>query len=315
MDKRLILDIDGGPGNALALLLAAGMPGARLEAVCTVFGDEADAAATATAVKVLLAGVAPDTPVYTGCGAPLSRRLFAGDGALPKPQDEAGTLPWALMPGATAQGGAAPWPAALFYAGLCAVPGPPVTIVTAGALTNLAMALTVEPALTKHIDRVIVAGGGDLVTDRTGAAEAAIWRDPEAAQKLIHSGVKVLFVPLDAAVAAAPMAQALEALDKGSPAISNAVEQALAHCPRTPSGGVMLHAALAVCAMVRPQVLAQVQAVHCEIGYNDFSRGQTMIDRRRCELPPLNAEFAFSASRQALLEALEHLLRKEALHA
>lgn len=77
--------------------------------------------------------------------------------------------------------------------------GEPVTLVTLGPLTNLAMALRLEPDLVKERVACHVAMGGNL--DAPGNmgphSEFNVWCDPEAADEVLRAGLGTELVGLD----------------------------------------------------------------------------------------------------------------------
>uniref|UniRef100_A0A0D9WGD5 Inosine/uridine-preferring nucleoside hydrolase domain-containing protein n=1 Tax=Leersia perrieri TaxID=77586 RepID=A0A0D9WGD5_9ORYZ len=84
----------------------------------------------------------------------------------------------------------------------------PTTVFLFGAHTNLALLLMAHPGLRRNIDRVYVSGGavrtadpaGNLYTafDTNPFAEFNIFGDPFAAYQVIHSGIPITMIPLDA---------------------------------------------------------------------------------------------------------------------
>ena len=70
---------------------------------------------------------------------------------------------------------------------------PETTLVPLGPLTNVALALDrgVRPA------RIVLMGGAIAEGNMTPAAEFNIWADPEAAQRVFHSGLDVTMIGLD----------------------------------------------------------------------------------------------------------------------
>ena len=72
-----------------------------------------------------------------------------------------------------------------------------VTIVTTGPMTNLALALRVEPAIKEHIEEVVFMGGSIANGNVSPASEFNILCDPEAAHIVISSGLKVKMIGLD----------------------------------------------------------------------------------------------------------------------
>jgi purine nucleosidase len=70
-----------------------------------------------------------------------------------------------------------------------------LTLVTLGPLTNIAMALTLEPELARWVSRCYLMGGAACtVGNVTPAAEYNIWCDPEAAELVLRSGLPILLV-------------------------------------------------------------------------------------------------------------------------
>src|SRR5262249_21587568 len=77
--------------------------------------------------------------------------------------------------------------------------GPDIVLVPTGPLTNIALALAIEPGIADRIPRMIIMGGGHEIGNQGPASEFNIWADPEAARVVFNSGVKhVTLVPLDA---------------------------------------------------------------------------------------------------------------------
>ncbi len=72
-------------------------------------------------------------------------------------------------------------------------------LLATGPLTNVAVALRLEPELPRLLTGVTVMGGAALAPGNiTPAAEANIWHDPEAAQAVLSASWGATLVPLDA---------------------------------------------------------------------------------------------------------------------
>lgn len=77
------------------------------------------------------------------------------------------------------------------------------TIILTGPATNLITAIEKYPGLTDKIERVLwmagafMANGNVNSPDHDGSAEWNIFWDPLSAQKLLHSGLKIILFPLD----------------------------------------------------------------------------------------------------------------------
>lgn len=85
----------------------------------------------------------------------------------------------------------------------------PVTIFSAGPLTNIAEALRRDPTIVKNIAALHIMGGAvfvpgnlsehlDLVLKQNQVSEFNIWVDPVAANEVFSSGIPIFITPLDA---------------------------------------------------------------------------------------------------------------------
>ncbi|MDF2762667.1 MAG: Inosine/uridine-preferring nucleoside hydrolase [Thermomicrobiales bacterium] len=174
----VILDVDTGTDDALALGYAVASPRIELVAVTTVAGNVGVEKTTANTLAVLDWLGAGDVPVHRGASRPLVR-----------PHRDAvyfhdeGGLGGAQLPPSIRSVGADRGPAALIR--LARLRPREVTLVTLGPLTNLAIALNVEPNLPELLKSVVVMGGAYSVPgNTTPAAEFNILVDPEAAEQV-----------------------------------------------------------------------------------------------------------------------------------
>jgi purine nucleosidase len=174
----VILDVDTGTDDALALGYAVASPRIELVAVTTVAGNVGVEKTTANTLAVLDWLGAGDVPVHRGASRPLVRPhrdavYFHDEGGLGGAQ---------LLP-STRSVGADRGPAALIR--LARLRPRELTLVTLGPLTNLAIALNVEPNLPELLKSVVVMGGAYSVPgNTTPAAEFNILVDPEAAEQV-----------------------------------------------------------------------------------------------------------------------------------
>jgi inosine-uridine nucleoside N-ribohydrolase len=73
-----------------------------------------------------------------------------------------------------------------------------ITFVFVGPLTNLAVALSLEPRVVEWVDQLVIMGGAFFVRgNTTAAAEFNIYADPEAAAKVARAPFRATWVPLD----------------------------------------------------------------------------------------------------------------------
>ncbi len=73
-----------------------------------------------------------------------------------------------------------------------------LTLVAVGPLTNIGLALLLDPRLPALVRRVVIMGGAAGVPGNASATgEANVWHDPEAAQLVVDAPWDVVFVGLE----------------------------------------------------------------------------------------------------------------------
>ena len=147
----VVIDTDPGIDDALALLLAARWERCRLLAVTTSYGNTTLDRATRNA-RLVLARTTARPLVLQGWDRPLERALVTakethGNEGL---GDHAADTPAPVHPSSSALRDA------------LRAAGGPVTLITLGPLTNLALALRLEPELVSARVRRHVMMGGNL---------------------------------------------------------------------------------------------------------------------------------------------------------
>lgn len=192
MPKKIIIDTDPGIDDAMAILFALRSPEVEVIGLTTIFGNVHTGLATQNALRLVEFAGQPDIPVAQGASLPLVAPLegiadfvHGADGLgninMPPPAGRPSNLPAAQFIVQT----------------VMAHPGQ-VTLVAIGPLTNLALALALEPALVNNVAGVVIMGGAVTVNGNvTPAAEANIIHDPHAADVVLTAGWPVVLVGLD----------------------------------------------------------------------------------------------------------------------
>jgi inosine-uridine nucleoside N-ribohydrolase len=188
----VILDVDTGIDDALALTLAVRSPGCDLVAVTTLAGNSDVERTTANTLAVLDWIGAEEVPVHRGASRPLVRPRHGA--AYFHGLDGLGN---AGLPASSRTVAASRGPAAIVQ--LANARPKELTLVCVGPLTNLAIALNVEPNLPHLLRSVVVMGGAYRVPGNvTPLAEFNIFEDPEAAdQVMLASFPDLTLVGLD----------------------------------------------------------------------------------------------------------------------
>ncbi len=288
----VILDVDTGIDDALALLYALSSETLDVLGVTTCFGNGDIDITTRNTLAVV--DMAPrQTGVFQGAAHPLvgkwesSAEAFHGPtglgrGPVPSPQSR--------IQAQTA--------AEFFIHTINERPGE-VVIVTLARLTNIAAVLSANPGLAQKIPSIVVMGGAAFVGGNvTPVSEANIWGDPESAWVVFHSGVPITMVGLDVTMPVRISDRMLQSLDPHRPyssLIRSAVDFYLgAYNPGAPPGlrTAPLHDPLAVAVAEMP-ALCRTELLPVDIELcGSMTRGMTVVDRREWLVPHPNVSVA-----------------------
>ncbi len=196
MRRKLILDVDTGTDDAVAVMLASLHPALDLVACTTVNGNAEVGYCTDNTLRVLDHVGRRDIPVYEG----LSRPLVRADFPIPRTtEDRAGkfhgkTLPLPPSSRAKAEKGAVE-----FLIDTYRDASDDIVLVPVAPLSNIAAAVALDPHFAARVPEVVIMGGGHAIGNVTPSAEFNIWGDPEAAASVLSAGFrKITLVPLDA---------------------------------------------------------------------------------------------------------------------
>lgn len=305
---RVVLDTDlamGAPGSDIddgfALALALADPEVDLDLVTTVAGNTDVVTATVLTLELLHRIGSPDVPVHRGAAHPLLR-----------PPARRGSLP----AGVPVREPVSTLAAAALVEHVRENPGR-ITLVAIGPLTNVALAVRLDPSFATDLHRLVVMGGQFLTGphDAGMPGEFNVWCDPEAAEVVLGSGLVPEFVGLDVTTQVRiSRAEALEMSRSPRPFTAFAGEFTAAYIdvldPRyaVPPGTTALHDPLAVAAVTRPDLLTWRDA-HVAVETGDRLRGVVLTDFLDGEdPPPRNARVAVAVDVDGFRERFTGLL-------
>lgn len=302
MPRKVILDVDTGTDDAVAIMFAALHPDIELIAVTTVNGNVPVQHCTDNSLRVLDFIGCAQVPVYEGLSRPLVRLSFPAPKRYVRdsPQDMHGTeLPLPAPHSIKQDQGAVEFLVETLRAATS-----PITVVPVGPLSNIAAALALDPTITEAVEEVVIMGGGHHVGNETASAEFNIWADPEAADMVLAAGfAKVTLVPLDAthqALVSAADCEAMEAL--GTPAGAAAAKligKRVAAYGRghgvAATDAAPVHDALCTAYLVSPEVIS-THHLHVRVETQGTRTiGRTVIDTRTHDSEPPNCHVALHA--------------------
>ncbi|MCG7332490.1 nucleoside hydrolase [Salinicoccus roseus] len=192
--KNVIMDVDTGVDDALAILYALESRQLDVLGITTVNGNVPLEMVNANTLKVLSLAGRTDVPVHPGADRPLLRTSehvhhIHGDDGIGNALD-----------GYEYSNQCQEQFAADFIIEQAKRHPGEVTLIAVGPLTNLALAFRKEPKLSEWLDEVVIMGG--LVSEmgrgnKLPNSEFNIYTDAEAAQIVFHSGAETTLVSLD----------------------------------------------------------------------------------------------------------------------
>jgi pyrimidine-specific ribonucleoside hydrolase len=188
--RPILLDVDTGTDDALAILYAVRHPDLEVIGISCVAGNSSVEQVVTNTLKVLDAADAPYIPVARGAAHPMVEA----------------SRPGSAFHGVDGLGGIVLPDPARSPSGLTAVEmlyrqitgsSEAVTLVGLAPQTNLAMLLAMYPEVTANLERIVFMGGSVGGGNVTAVAEFNIWQDPEAATCVIESPVPTAMYGLD----------------------------------------------------------------------------------------------------------------------
>jgi len=192
MPRKIIIDCDPGIDDAMAILAALRSPELEVIGLTTVFGNADVENCSLNGLRLVELEGNGHIPVVKGCGQ-----------ALVVPLESVGTH----VHGLDGMGNTnAPLPhgkldsrhAAEFIIEMVrAYPGE-ITLVPIGPLTNIGLALRLDPGIVPLIKEVVLMGGSIYAPGNISpVAEANIYHDPHAADLVYRAGWPVTMLGLD----------------------------------------------------------------------------------------------------------------------
>lgn len=265
---KLIIDTDIGTyyDDAFATLLACRSPEIELLGVTTVYGDTA--LRSRIARKVLNVAGRPDVPVATGVGKPLQGKAlmfgFEGENVLGAGDEELS--------------GGSEHAVDFIIRTILENPGE-VSVVTLGAVSNLAVAIVKEPEIVDKIKELVIMGGVIVpIVDVKGIRRSPIEEynlnnDPVAAKIVLESGMPILLCPIDVTLKVPLRSDQVEKINASADPVAKLVADILAVWPPqekqiylsvgipTEHTGLWLHDPLTV-ALVFDKSFCEITALH-----------------------------------------------------
>jgi len=224
LSRKFIFDSDGGVDDAQALILLVAN-GKVPDLITTVFGNVGRDQAT-TNLLAVCAHLNIDIPVYMGADRPLTQPII--DAKYVHGDDGLGGARRPAKQALAASNDGIGELRRIF--GDAAGKGERVDILMIGPLTNLALALRLEPSIIDGIGTLTIMGGNVYGRgNTTPAAEFNIYADPEAAHVVLTAGIETVVIPWEPCTTHFMEGERVDALFEGIPqSVMSDFSQALA---------------------------------------------------------------------------------------
>ncbi len=278
MARPILLDVDTGTDDALAILYAVRHPDLQVLGISCVAGNSGVDQVVTNTLKILdAAGARSDIPVAQGAAQPLIERA----------------RPEGAFHGEDGLGGVTLPDPTRGPSGLTAVEmlrqeitnsSAPVTLVGLAPQTNLALLLTLHPEVLANVERVVFMGGSASLGNVTAVAEFNIWQDPEAATCVIESPVATAMYGLDVftrlAVDRATADRLSTSADPGARAAGELLYRRGARSDRPGHDYVGLIGDAGALVYLTDPELFSTGTFPVRVNLPGIGRGQTIVDQR-----------------------------------
>lgn len=309
--RQIIIDTDPGQDDAVAILLALACPETlHVLGLTCVAGNVPLAQTTRNARMICELAGCPDLPVFAGCDRPLGRDLVTAEHVHGRSGLDGPDLPDPQIPVQDQNA------VDFIIDTLRERPPGTVTLVPIGPLTNIATAFAKAPDIVARVQEIVLMGGAHTAHGNvTPAAEFNIHVDPEAAARVLASGVPLTMLPLDVTHKAL-VTPARNAAFRG---IGSRVGRAVAaltgfferyHPERHGADGAPLHDPCTICWLLRPDLFT-ARKVNVEIEtQSELTMGMTVVDWWGVTGRPANATFVHDINAQAFFDLLTERLAR-----
>ncbi|NVK46696.1 MAG: nucleoside hydrolase [Rhodobacteraceae bacterium] len=303
--RKIIIDTDPGQDDAMAILLALGSPEEiDLLGIVAVAGNVPIERTSENARKICEVAGRPDVLVFAGCDRPLAHTLVTAEHVHGKTGLDGIELPTPTMPLQKQHG------VDFIIETLRREAPDTVTLCPMGPLTNIATAFEKAPDIVERVQEIVLMGGAYFeVGNITPAAEFNIYVDPEAADIVFKSGVKLTVMPLDCTHKVLVTAPRLQAFKEFGTHLGEVVAGWLDFFERFDiekygSLGGPLHDPTVIAYLIKPELFSG-RFINVEIEtQSKLTRGMTVADWWGVTDRPKNAMFMGDADADGFFDLL-----------
>jgi len=275
--RKIILDVDPGIDDALALTIALFDPRVEVVAITAVGGSVAPERASRN-VQTIIESL--DPPRWPRVGAPVvPDRPLPADNCHIFGADGLGNNDFAVSELHHLH------PAAKVIADEVRAAPEDLTIVCLGPLTNVAGAFRRDPALPSLVGQIVMSAGATGGGNVTPAAEFNIFSDPQAARDVFRQPTTMTLVPLEITRQIVMTFSDLDGLPQESTKAGKFLRRILpfafrAHRQEFGLEGMYLHDTVGLVAALHPELFVTERMAADVETQGELTTGATVFDRR-----------------------------------
>lgn len=275
--KKIIIDTDPGIDDAMAIFLALRSPEVEVIGLTTIYGNVYTTLATRNALHLLEVAGRTDIPVAEGSHVTLTKGTKLRIADFVHGADGLGNQNFDPPKGKPLEQSAA----AFLVEQAKLHPGK-VTVVALGPLTNIALAIELDPEFCKNIGQIVLLGGAFSVNGNVNpAAEANIYGDPDAADIVFTCGADILAVGINVThqvvLTDAERDKLMQSNGKFAQYLCKILEVYFSyHHEAYSMRGVYLHDPTALLAAVNPSLLTYTEGA-VRVQTTGITRGLTLL--------------------------------------
>lgn len=310
--QKIILDVDTGIDDALALLYAIAEEELDIVGVTTTYGNIDVDQATKNSLSILDSAGAVDVPVYQGSSHSLSSEEYIRREITTKihGEDGIGNANFKSSTRISEEQHAVDFliEAALKH-------GKELKLICVGPLTNLARAYKKNSEAIKNVGEIVIMGGALTVPGNvTDFAEANIIEDTIAAKTILESDLPLKLVGLDVTMRTILTEKETDEWEKYSTELSRNVVKMTQHYFKTYRDrlgmlGCALHDPLAVGIALYPE-LAEILAIDLTVSLEEPARGMTIGHYGKLNNPEPTTEVCIQIDHEKFLTLFMRAMEK-----
>lgn len=299
--KRLpiIMDVDTGVDDAIALYLGAGSEELDIKGITVVAGNQTLEKTVRNTLKIAEL-LKLSVPIAKGASHPiLGKGITAeeahGNSGLGFHVGEESNYPLSNLS------------AVDLMADIISNSDEKIILVPTGPLTNIATFLLAYPHLKERLEKICLMGGSSFESNQGYAAEFNFYCDPEAAKIVFESGIPIIMCGLDVTHKAYITREEIDKMVSNDSELAKVTKQMLdfyynSYRRRTNLAGAVLHDSVAVAYLINKEMFTGFDAYVTIDLEGQYTRGASIIDGDNTLKKSNNAFVVTDIDREVLID-------------